>query len=68
MVALTRMPARVYGIIAALDPAAGALMGLVMLREALTLWQWGGIAVVMIAAAGSALTMRAPKAMPEQVS
>src|SRR6185437_14477027 len=62
MVALTRMPARVYGIIAALDPAAGALMGLVMLHEALTLCQWGGIAVVMIAAAGSALTMRAPKA------
>ncbi len=68
MVALTRMPARVYGIIAALDPAAGALMGLAMLHEALTLWQWAGIAVVMIAAAGSALTMRVPKAMPEQVS
>jgi inner membrane transporter RhtA len=68
MVALTRMPARVYGTIAALDPAAGALMGLVMLNEALTPWQWAGIAVVMAAAAGSALTMRAPKAMPEQVS
>jgi len=68
MVALTRMPARVYGTIAALDPAAGALMGLVMLHEALTLWQWAGIAVVMTAASGSALTMRAPKAMPEQVS
>ena len=68
MVALTRMPARVYGTIAALDPAAGALMGLVMLHEALSLGQWAGIAVVMTAAAGSALTMRAPKAMPEQVS
>jgi inner membrane transporter RhtA len=68
MVALTRMPARVYGIIAALDPAAGALMGLVMLHEALTFGQWAGIAVVMVAASGSALTMRAPKAMPEQVS
>ena len=68
MVALTRMPARVYGTIAALDPAAGALMGLVMLHEALTFGQWAGIAVVMTAASGSALTMRAPKAMPEQVS
>jgi inner membrane transporter RhtA len=68
MVALTRMPARVYGTIAALDPVAGALMGLVMLHEALSFGQWAGIAVVMTAAAGSALTMRAPKAMPEQVS
>jgi inner membrane transporter RhtA len=68
MVALTRMPARVYGTIAALDPAAGALMGLVMLHEALTVGQWAGIAVVMTAAFGSALTMRAPKATPEQVS
>jgi threonine/homoserine efflux transporter RhtA len=39
-----------------------------MLHEALTFGQWAGIAVVMIAASGSALTMRAPKAMPEQVS
>jgi inner membrane transporter RhtA len=68
MVALTRMPARVYGTIAALDPAAGALMGLVLLHEALMLWQWAGIAVVMIAAFGSALTMRSPTATPEQVS
>lgn len=68
MIALTRMPARVYGTLTALDPAAGALMGLVMLHEALTLGQWTGIAVVMIAASGSALTMRAPKATPEQVS
>jgi inner membrane transporter RhtA len=68
MVALTRMPARVYGTVAALDPAAGALMGLVMLHEALTMGQWAGIAVVMAAAAGSALTMRSPKATPEQVS
>jgi inner membrane transporter RhtA len=68
MVALTRMPARTYGTIAALDPAAGALMGLAMLHEALTLGQWAGIAVVMVAAAGSALTMRTPKATPEQVS
>ena len=67
IVALTRMPARVYGTLTSLDPAFGAIMGLIVLGEVLTTAQWAGIAVVMIAAFGVALTMRKPAAAPEQV-
>jgi inner membrane transporter RhtA len=67
IMALTRMPARVYGTLTSLDPAFGAIMGLIVLGEALTPTQWAGIAVVMAAALGVALTMRKPAATPEQV-
>jgi len=67
MVALTRMPARVYGTLTSLEPAFGAVMGLILLGEMLTLSQWIGIAVVVAAALGAALTMRKPAATPEQV-
>jgi inner membrane transporter RhtA len=65
--ALTRMPARVYGTLTSLDPAFGAIMGLIVLGEALTPTQWAGIGIVMLAALGVALTMRKPAATPEQV-
>ena len=67
MVALTRMPARVYGTLTSLEPAFGALMGMILLQEMLTLSQWIGIAVVVAAALGAAVTMRKPAATPEQV-
>jgi inner membrane transporter RhtA len=67
MVALTRMPARVYGTLTSLEPAFGALMGMILLQEMLTLSQWVGIAVVVAAALGAAVTMRKPAATPEQV-
>jgi inner membrane transporter RhtA len=67
MVALTRMPARVYGTLTSLEPAFGAVMGLVLLGERLALAQWGGIAVVIAAALGATLTARTPAATPEQV-
>jgi inner membrane transporter RhtA len=67
IVALTRMPARVYGTLTSLDPAFGAIMGLIVLGEALTPTQWAGIGIVMLAALGVALTMRKPAATPEQV-
>ncbi len=67
MVALTRMPARTYATLTSLEPAFGALMGLVFLRETLSILQWAGMALVVIAALGSAMTMRRPNAQPEQV-
>jgi inner membrane transporter RhtA len=67
MVALTRMPARVYGTLTSLEPAFGAMMGLLLLGETLALAQWAGIAVVIVAALGAALTARTPAATPEQV-
>jgi len=67
MVALTRMPARVYGTLTSLEPAFGAVMGLFLLGEKLALTQWAGIAVVIAAALGAASTVRTPAATPEQV-
>lgn len=58
MVALTQLPARVYGILTSLEPAIGGLMGLVFLDEILSLAQWAGIAVVIVAAVGAATTGR----------
>jgi inner membrane transporter RhtA len=61
------MPARVYGTLTSLEPAFGAVMGMILLQEMLTMSLWVGIAVVVAAALGAALTMRKPAATPEQV-
>jgi inner membrane transporter RhtA len=60
MVALTRMKAKVYGIFTSLEPAIGALMGLILLHETLTLLQWAGIACVGAAALGASATNETP--------
>jgi inner membrane transporter RhtA len=52
--ALRRVPARVFGIWMSLEPAVAALVGLVMLGEALTVTEWAAIVCVMIACAGAA--------------
>lgn len=59
--ALPRMPARTFGVFMSLEPAFGALSGFVILHEALTWPQLMGVAAVMTAAAGSAVSAaRAP--------
>lgn len=65
MVALTRMPARIYGTLTCLEPALGALMGFLFLHESLAAPQLAGIAAVIVAAAGTALTSRPPVPSPE---
>ncbi len=60
MVALRRLPARVFGTLMSLEPAVAALMGLVLLRESLAPLQWLAIGAVMLASAGMALTARDP--------
>ena len=55
MVALTRMPARIYGTLTCLEPALGALAGFLFLHETLTAPQLAGIAAVIAAAFGTAL-------------
>lgn len=64
MVALTRMPARVYGMLTCLEPALGALIGSLFLHESLTALQCAGIAAVIAAAFGTALTARSPTPLP----
>lgn len=52
---LRRVPARVFGIWMSLEPAVAALVGVVMLSQALSLPQWLAIGCVTIASAGAAL-------------
>ncbi len=60
MAALRAMPARTFGILMSVEPAIGAVSGLVFLRERLTTGQWLAVVLVMCASAGATLT--APKA------
>ncbi|WP_406110600.1 EamA family transporter [Streptomyces sp. NBC_01003] len=47
--ALRRMPPRVFGVLTSLEPAAGAVFGLVILGQQLAWAQWLGIAAVALA-------------------
>jgi inner membrane transporter RhtA len=58
MFALTRLPARTFGTLMSLEPAIGALTGLALLHQVLTLAQWMAIAAVVAASAGAAATIR----------
>jgi inner membrane transporter RhtA len=58
MFALTRMPARTFGVLMSLEPALGALSGLCFLGERLTPTQWAAIGSIMLASAGTAATSR----------
>jgi len=58
MVALTRLPTRVYGILTSLEPALAAIMGFVFLHERLTVVQVVAIAAIMSASLGTAATMK----------
>jgi inner membrane transporter RhtA len=58
MLALTRLPARAYGTLTSMEPVIGALLGLFLLNESLTLWQWAGIAGIAAAVLGTAMTTR----------
>jgi inner membrane transporter RhtA len=65
MYALKRMPAQVFGVLMSVEPAIGAISGLVLLRERLSSLQWTGIALIMVASIGSALIGRQAEATPE---
>jgi len=52
--ALRRIPARVFGIWMSLEPAVAALVGLVLLGEALAVREWAAIGCVILACAGAA--------------
>ncbi|MGY2289861.1 threonine/homoserine exporter RhtA [Pseudomonas sp. SDO528_S397] len=58
MVALTRLPARTFGTLMSIEPAFGALSGLLFLHEHLSLAQWLAISCIILASVGATLTMR----------
>ena len=54
--ALRRVPAGTFGIWMSLEPAVAALIGLILLSEALVARQWLAIGLVIVACAGAART------------
>ena len=61
MMALTRIPARTFGTLMSLEPAVGALSGMIILGERLTLLEWGALGAVVVASAGATLTIKTNK-------
>jgi len=57
MIALTRIPARTFGTLMSVEPAIGALSGLIFLHEYLSLSQWAAITCIILASVGATLTM-----------
>ncbi|TPG06004.1 EamA family transporter [Rhodanobacter glycinis] len=60
MVALTRLPARTFSTLLSLEPAIAAMAGVALLGERLSLLQWLAIVTIIVAAAGTALSVRRP--------
>ena len=58
MVALTRLPARIFGTLMSLEPAVAALSGILFLGETLSLQQCLGLVAIVIASAGATLTLK----------
>lgn len=65
MVALKRLPRRTFGILLSMEPAMGALAGLVMLHEQLTPTQWLAIGCIIVASIGCTVTARRREPQPE---
>ena len=66
ILALRRLPSRVYGLIASAVPAVGAIMGFFVLGEALDLRQCLGILLVVAASVGATLSVS--RAAPSEAS
>ena len=58
MMALTRLPARIFGTLMSLEPAMAALSGILFLGETLNGVQCLALLAIIIASAGSTLTMK----------
>jgi inner membrane transporter RhtA len=63
MMALTRMPTKTFSTLMSLEPALGALAGLVVLGEHLQLREWAAILAVVVASAGATLTAHRDEAV-----
>ncbi|WP_407538958.1 DMT family transporter [Deinococcus radiomollis] len=67
MGALRTLPARVFGVLMSLEPAVAALIGMVFLKEHLSLVQWLAVACVMAASVGVTLGAGNRAAPPVEV-
>jgi len=61
MIALTRLPARTFSTLLSVEPAIAAVAGVALLGERLTWVQWSAIVAIIVAAAGTALSVQRPR-------
>ena len=66
MIALTRLPTRIFGTLMSMEPALAAISGMVFLGETMTLTQTLALCSIIAASMGSTLTMR-PEPKVEKV-
>lgn len=66
MFSLQRLPTRTFGVLMSIEPVIGALVGFIVLHEALTMRQMLAIALVVAACAGAALSARPKVEVPPQ--
>ncbi len=60
MIALKRIPASRFGVLLSVEPALGAIAGMLLLAERLSALQWLAIGLVVAASIGSVLTAEKP--------
>jgi inner membrane transporter RhtA len=65
MVALPKIPSRLFGILMSGQPALAALSGLVILGERLSPLQLAGMAAIIFASIGATATIARPRAERE---
>lgn len=68
MFALRHLPAQTYGTLTSGEPAAGAMVGLFLLGEALPLLQWCAIAMIVAASVGATMTAMRNRLPPEPLN
>lgn len=67
MYALKQIPAHTFGVLMSIEPAIGALSGLVFLKEQLSSLQWIAIGLIMAASIGSILSAGKSEPAPELI-
>lgn len=69
MIAMTRLPTRIFGTLMSMEPALAAISGMVFLGETLTFTQTLALCSIIAASMGSTLTMRPePKVQKVDIS
>lgn len=64
IVALQRLPSNTFGTLLSAEPAVGALMGMMLLGEALPLMQWLAIGIIVVSSVGAAMGARGAGTAP----
>ena len=68
MWAMKKLPKNTFSILLSMEPAVGALSGMVVLHESLTILQWAAVCSVMVASVGTTLTSRSAEAENEELN